>query len=149
MRRIIEIIFTILFLYIPIPIYAQQITSVGVICWDKNTDIDLAGYRYFINTTGSVPSSTIDLGLLVTAPTPPTPAQACAPNQVGILRDQSTSLTGTYYFGVAAYDTIGNISPYTITSVTVYNNVNKIQKFFNHYFRLRSGWLYGFDKIPV
>ena len=135
----------------PIDVFAQpsQVPSLGTLCWAKNTDPDLAGYRYYIGATSGVPLTTIDAGLLTTPPDPPVPASACLPAEVGVVRNMSNLLTGTYYFGVAAYDVTGNLSGYAEVSKYVYNDANKIQKFFNQYFRRRSEWPSGSDKAPA
>ena len=79
----------------------------GIICWNKNSEPDLAGYKYYINTVSGVPTETIDLGLITTAPS------GCSIGKVGIVKDQTGKADGQYYAGVSAYDSSNNISPYS------------------------------------
>lgn len=102
---------------ISIPVFAADLPIKGTICWNKNTEADLAGYRYFSGPSATPPANPTS-GLITTAPTPPTAVQACASGQVGVLRDD-TGKTGQQYVGVAAYDQTGNLSGYSVFGYTL------------------------------
>lgn len=103
---------------ISITAFAADLPVKGTICWNKNTEPDLAGYKYFTGSSATPPAIVTNAGMVTTAPTPPTTAQACGTGQVGVLRDD-TGKTGQQYVGVAAYDQTGNVSGYTIYGYTL------------------------------
>lgn len=104
-------------------VHAQTIPLVpatGVYCWNApttNTDgtplTDQATLKYktYLTPPNGVQVIT-DLGVITSAPTPPTPAQACPVGAIGVTRVTSTTIEGTYSWQLTAYrsDPVNGIS---------------------------------------
>jgi fibronectin type 3 domain-containing protein len=71
----------------------------ATLCWDANTENDLAGYRVYSGTAPGAYDTSLPVGLT------PTPVAPCT-TMAGLA-------TGTHYFAVTAYDASGNESPYS------------------------------------
>lgn len=88
-------VFTILFLFLFLPLsYAQQADTVKL-AWDANTESDLAGYKLYIGTASGTYDSNIDVTNVT---------EYTIPN---------LTVGTTYFFVGTAYDTSGNESGYS------------------------------------
>ena len=81
----------------------------GVYCWVPNPETDISKYTLFVSEPGGN-VATIDAGKPTVAPAPPTTEQACPPNTIGILRDQTGKVDGQYSLQIEASNTSGKTS---------------------------------------
>jgi hypothetical protein len=78
---------------------ASSGNGTAALCWDANTESDLAGYRVYAGTAPGAYDTSLPVGLTPTPDAPCTTMAALAP--------------GTHYFAVTAYDASGNESLYS------------------------------------
>jgi chitodextrinase len=73
----------------------------AILSWAPNTETDLAGYKIYYGTTPGLYTQVLDVGLTSTPDTP-------------VYTMTNLSEGTTYYFAVAAYDSSGNASEFSI-----------------------------------
>lgn len=128
---------TLCLLFIGAIVYSQQTyPSTGVYCWvAPTTNADGTpltgplGYALYLTLVGQ-PETTMDLGAVTTAPTPPTPSQACPSGSIGVSRSSSTAKEGDYLLQVDAYylGTVNRSARSDVFAFTVKNGVVIVPK---------------------